>query len=41
VDATKPKKAKLIRQILPNHLFLIPGLGAQGGSAEDVFSGLI
>ena len=41
VGATKPKEAKLIRQILPNHLFLIPGFGAQGGSAEDVFSGLI
>ena len=41
VGATKPKEAKLIRQILPNHLFLIPGFGAQGGSAEDAFSGLI
>ena len=41
VGATKPKEAKLIRQILPNNLFLIPGFGAQGGSAEDAFSGLI
>merc|ERR1711991_914839 len=41
VGATKPKEAELIRQILPNHLFLIPGFGAQGGSAEDAFSGPI
>ena len=31
----------MIRKILPNHLFLIPGFGAQGGSAKDAFSGLI
>ena len=31
----------MIRKILPNHLFLVPGFGAQGGSAEDAFSGLI
>ena len=41
VGATKPKEAKLIRNILPNHLFLVPGFGAQGGSAKDAFSGLI
>lgn len=41
VGATKPKEAELIRKILPNHLFLVPGFGAQGGSAEDAFSGLI
>jgi orotidine-5'-phosphate decarboxylase len=41
VGATKPKEAELIRQILPTHLFLIPGYGAQGGSAKDAFSGLI
>ena len=31
----------MIRKILPNHLFLVPGFGAQGGSAKDAFSGLI
>ena len=31
----------MIRNILPNHLFLVPGFGAQGGSAKDAFSGLI
>ena len=41
VGATKPKEAKLIRKILPNHLFLVPGFGAQGGSAQNAFSGLI
>ncbi len=41
VGATKPREAELIRQILPAHLFLIPGYGAQGGSAKDAFSGLI
>ena len=41
VGATKAKEAELIRQILPSHLFLIPGYGAQGGSAKDAFSGLI
>ncbi len=41
VGATKPKEAELIRKILPNHLFLVPGFGAQGGIAEDALSGLI
>ena len=41
VGATKPKEAQLIRKILPNHLFLVPGFGAQGGSAQNAFSGLI
>ncbi len=41
VGATKPKEAELIRKILPNHLFLVPGFGAQGGSAQNAFSGLI
>ena len=31
----------MIRKILPNHLFLVPGFGAQGGSAKDALSGLI
>ena len=31
----------LIRKILPNHLFLVPGFGSQGGSAKDAMSGLV
>ena len=31
----------MIRKILPNHLFLVPGFGAQGGSAKDAMSGLV
>ncbi len=41
VGATKPKEAELIRKILPNHLFLVPGFGTQGGSAKDAISGLV
>ena len=25
-----------MRKIVPNHFFLVPGVGAQGGSIEDV-----
>ena len=31
----------MIRKIIPNNLFLVPGFGAQGGSAKDALSGLI
>ena len=31
VGATHPEQLKAIRQILPNHFFLVPGVGAQGG----------
>ena len=41
VGATQPKEAKLIRKILPKSLFLIPGFGAQGASANEALSGLI
>ena len=37
VDANKPKEAELIMKILPNNLFLVPGFGAQGGSAKTLF----
>jgi orotidine-5'-phosphate decarboxylase len=33
--ATYPDQAKAIRAVLPNALFLVPGYGAQGGSAAD------
>lgn len=31
VGATQPTQAKRIRKILPDHFFLVPGIGAQGG----------
>jgi len=35
VGATYPAEAELLRQVMPNSLFLVPGYGAQGASAED------
>lgn len=36
VGATKTEQLKEIRELIPNHFLLIPGVGAQGGSLEDV-----
>lgn len=36
VGATYPEQAAELRKIMPNSIFLVPGYGAQGGSAEDV-----
>lgn len=36
VGATYPEEAKMLRQLMPNQILLVPGYGAQGGSAEDV-----
>lgn len=36
VGATKAKTLIEIRKIIPNHFLLIPGIGAQGGSLEEV-----
>ena len=36
VGATKASEIARLRKILPRSLFLVPGYGAQGGSAEDV-----
>lgn len=36
VGATYPEQAELLRKIMPNTYFLVPGYGAQGGKAEDV-----
>lgn len=38
VGATKAFRLNNIREILPDHFLLIPGIGAQGGSMEDVAS---
>ena len=36
VGATKIEQLAEIRELLPEHFFLIPGVGAQGGSLEEV-----
>lgn len=36
VGATYPEEADALRKIMPKSYFLVPGYGAQGGSAEDI-----
>ena len=36
VGATQGEMFKRIREIIPNHFLLVPGVGAQGGSLEEV-----
>lgn len=36
VGATKAADAKALRAIMPEQFFLVPGYGAQGGTADDV-----
>ena len=36
VGATQGRAFEDIRKIVPNHLLLVPGIGAQGGSLEEV-----
>lgn len=36
VGATYPAELKLLRDQMPEVIFLVPGFGAQGGTAEDV-----
>jgi len=36
VGATQAKMLEDIRKIVPNHFLLVPGVGAQGGSLEEV-----
>ncbi len=40
VGATFPTQMKQIRQFIPNAFLLIPGYGAQGGTAADVVHGV-
>jgi len=35
VGATYPEEAHILRNLMPNQIFLVPGYGAQGGGAED------
>lgn len=41
VGATYPEELKYLRTLMPHIPFLIPGYGAQGGSADDVKHGFI
>lgn len=34
--ATKPQQLESIRKMFPEHFFLVPGVGSQGGSLEEV-----
>lgn len=36
IGATRPEYIKEIRAMVPDHFFLVPGVGAQGGSLADV-----
>lgn len=36
VGATKPEILRDVRKIVPDHFLLVPGVGAQGGSLEEV-----
>lgn len=38
VGATYPEQLKELRSIMPKAYFLVPGYGAQGGGAKDVFN---
>ncbi|MCF8346286.1 MAG: orotidine-5'-phosphate decarboxylase [Bacteroidales bacterium] len=39
VGATRADHMRSVRKIVPEHFLLVPGIGAQGGSLEEVFSG--
>lgn len=39
VGATYPDEARALRRIMPHTCFLIPGYGAQGGTADDAVAG--
>lgn len=36
IGATKPAEFTNIRNLTPNHFYLVPGVGAQGGSLKDI-----
>jgi orotidine-5'-phosphate decarboxylase len=36
IGATHAEMLKEIRQLVPEHFLLVPGVGAQGGSLEEV-----
>ena len=36
IGATRSEYFTKVRQIIPNHFLLVPGVGFQGGSLEDI-----
>jgi len=38
IGATKAEYMQRIREITPDHFFLVPGVGAQGGNLQDVYN---
>lgn len=36
IGATQPNEFKNIRKLTPHHFYLVPGVGAQGGSLKDI-----
>ena len=36
IGATNADELKKVREIIPNHFLLVPGIGAQGGSLDQV-----
>ena len=36
VGATYPEMSRILRNLMPHTYFLVPGYGAQGGTAEDL-----
>ena len=36
MGATYPEEQKIVRSLIPKSYFLVPGYGAQGGTAEDI-----
>jgi orotidine-5'-phosphate decarboxylase len=36
IGATQPKEFINIRQLAPEHFYLVPGIGAQGGSLKEI-----
>jgi orotidine-5'-phosphate decarboxylase len=36
VGATEPRHLSRLRELMPRSIFLIPGVGAQGGRAADL-----
>jgi orotidine-5'-phosphate decarboxylase len=41
VGASHAEESRRVRRILPRSLFLVPGYGAQGGSARDAVAGFV
>lgn len=36
IGATNPNEFETVRNLTPNHFYLVPGVGAQGGSLKDI-----